>query len=459
MPDREALDLSRRLNRRYRELHARLGEAERTRVGSARWSKLDTILQRELVLEQREAILAAMSPEPADESRTFRVVANMRSGAARAGFVRSGTSAQKKRRAVAALKRQGNLALKRLTPDLERDGVRTLQALWLTHSVAIEADRAGLLEVAGRDDIRSVNHDKRTIAVCLDASRPLIGADQVETVLGFDGAGVNVAVCDTGVDFAHAALAPVMGAQLDFTGEGTGDLNGHGTHCAGIVASNDAARRGTAPGCRLSDYKLMDGSGSANASECVTAIQQTVADGIDVTSHSWGFSHRDGAWVCKAGECVLCTAADAAVNAGQIFVVAAGNEDNDSCGTFDTHLRCPGHADLPITVAASDDSDAMADFSSIGPTVDGRAKPDITAPGVDIASARASTTNDWIEISGTSQATPHVAGVCALMLERNPAVTPQVLKAVIMQTAVNIGATPDEMGAGRVDALAAVNAV
>jgi len=358
-------------------------------------------------------------------------------------------------------RRGGDRALQRLKATADETGATVRAALWLTRSLAVDVNREQLHQFASRKDVRSINHDKWVFAELLDVSRPLIQADQVENNLGFDGSGVDVAVLDTGVDFNHPALTLVQGTQQDFTGEGVGDMVGHGTHCAGIVASQDRTFRGIAPGCTLHDYKLMSnngaGGGTTTSSIAITTIQQAVSDGRDVLSNSWGFSHADGNWVCADGTCVLCTAANAAVDNGVVFVVAAGNENNDTCSSYDTHLRCPGHATLPITVAATDDADAMASFSSLGPTADGRAKPDIAAPGDKINSCNAGAT-DFIEMSGTSMACPHIAGVAALMLEKNGALTPQDVKDIIMRTAVNVGHTPDEMGAGRVNALDAVNA-
>jgi subtilisin family serine protease len=370
---------------------------------------------------------------------------------------------------ILQMRRAGDLALAGIKADASETGCSVLAEFWLTHSVTVECNRAQLLKLTSRKDVGTVNHTKQQIILCLDVSRPLIQADQVESS-GFDGSGVDVAVIDTGVDFTHFALTAVAGVQLDFTGEGLGDLHGHGSHCAGIVASQNDKFRGVAPGCTVHDYKILDMNGSGNATNCIAAIQQAVTDGRDVLSNSYGFTHANGAWVCPDGTCVVCQAANAAVAAGVVFVVAAGNDDNDTCSTYDTHIGCPGHATDAITVAASDDSDSMADFSSIGPAADGRAKPDITAPGVDIISVRATTGNDmnggatiidkdWAQVSGTSQATPHVAGVCALMLEKNAALTPANIKSTLAVSAVNIGASADEMGAGRVDALAAVNAV
>jgi subtilisin family serine protease len=225
-----------------------------------------------------------------------------------------------------------------------------------------------------------------------------------------------------------------------------------------------------APACTIHDVKIMDQFGGTDSPSAVNGIQATVALGVQVASNSWGFTHADGNWVCAAGDCVLCVAADAAsIEGGVIFVVAAGNENNDSCASYDTHLRCPGNARGVITVAASDDADNMASFSSLGPTPDGRAKPDVTAPGVDIGSVRATTGSDmngsatpidanWINASGTSMACPHVAGLCATMAEKNAALTTAATRTILMATAIDIGATVDEMGAGRIDAVAAVNA-
>jgi serine protease AprX len=367
------------------------------------------------------------------------------------------------------MRTSGQRYTRRVTREVEEREGRVLAAFWLNQSVLVEVTGEQLVELATRQDVLRVQHDKRLIAIALDVSRPLIQADQVETALGFNGAGVNVAVIDTGVELSHPALAAVAGTQLDFSGEGTGDFFGHGTHCAGVVASQDSRFHGVAPGATVHDYKVMDQNGSMTAANGVSAIQQAVTDGMDVLSNSWGFSLVNGAWTDPDGSCVLCQAADAAMAAGAVFVVAAGNEDDNSCGSTDTHIRCPGNARSVITIGATDDSDAMADFSSVGPTPDGRNKPDVAAPGTDIISCRASTGSDmggtatpidanFIQASGTSMATPHVAGVAALMLDKNSGLSPGAIKEILMSTSVDIGAAPEEMGSGRVDALAAVNA-
>lgn len=444
----------------FRRRQARQFEALRSSLGAEVADKLDTISKRDLVRQDRDAAFADLTGDKAPAQRTFSVMVNLTMANAtpeRAGTART---VRAKRRLVSAKRRAGERALQRLKATSKEAGATVRRTLWLTQSLAVDVNRAQLEEFASRRDVRSINHDKWMFVGLMDVSRPLIGADQVENTLGFDGSGIDVAVLDTGIDFAHPALAPVMGTQQDFTGEGVGDGVGHGTHVAGTIASNDKTFRGVAPGATVHDYKILGTVNqpvSTTASICISGIQQAVSDGRHVLSNSWGFTHADGYWTCADGTCIVCTAANAAMDSGSVFVVAAGNEDNDTCSSYDTHLRCPGHATLPITVAATDDADAMGSFSSLGPTADGRAKPDIAAPGVGINSCEAGATG-FVSMDGTSMACPHVSGLCALMLEKNGTLTPGDVKAILMRTAVNVGHTPEEMGAGRVNALDAVNA-
>ncbi len=443
-------------------------EVERLRaeIGSDVVNKMDRLLLRDLIYARKQEELAQLFQEEDRKTFKYRVMISAYSGRARADAGRP-AGAREKRARIAQMRRAGLQATGRIEADLKELEVEVLNRFWLTHSVVAHMERGHLETVLSRGDVGSAVAVKRHLATCLDTSRPLIQADQVANNLGFNGAGITVAVIDTGVDATHAALAGVIVGQQDFTGMGVGDGVGHGTHVAGIVASQDATFIGIAPGASVLDIRIMDNFGATDAPTAVAGIQAAVAAGVNVASNSWGFSHANGAWTDNNGTCVLCTAADAAVTAGVVFVVAAGNENNDTCSTYDTHIRCPGIAQTVITVAASDDNDNMADFSSIGPTPDNRAKPDITAPGVQIASCRAAGTNlgptvdaagNFINLDGTSMACPHIAGVAALMLDRNPRLTNAQILGILMATAVNIGATANEMGAGRVDALAAVNA-
>jgi len=433
-------------------------------MGSDVVRKLHPWVVGEILAERQESRLAALLGAPRTTAGSSHpVLINLVSGRAAPVEVVPASS-EETRVHVRRRQAEADLSLSRLRADLSDRGIEIGAEFWLTHSLTAMLTTAEVEVIAARADVDSITSDKRQIVINLNNSRPLIGADQVQAG-GITGKGIAVAIQDTGVDASHPALAGVVGAQQDMTGTAVKrDDFGHGTHCAGIVASQDGTFRGIAPGANLIDIRLMDGNGASQPSWCVAAFTAAVTSGARVSSNSWGFTHANGAWTDSNGTCVLCTAANNTVAAGVTVAVAAGNEDNDSCASYDTHLDCPGIADSVITVAASDKSDKMAGFSSIGPTPDNRAKPDITAPGVDITSCQATGTSlgpvtapGFVKLSGTSMATPHVAGVAALILSKNPGQSPANVKSLIMSTAVNIGATANEMGAGRVNALAAVN--
>ncbi|MBL3596352.1 S8 family serine peptidase [Rhodovulum sulfidophilum] len=441
----------------------------RAAIGSESVAKMDRIVLRDLIANRKEARLNALLGTKTAWLPRHRVLVTLRSGRTPSDRAPRAFDRRQRRRLVIQQRRHGEEVVAPIAKGFAERGIEVERSFWLTHSLVVSADDERLTDIAGRADVASIAHCKEQILVYLDVSRPLISADTVEAS-GITGADVDVAVLDTGIDMTHPEISANFGTQQDFTGEGLGDLHGHGTHCAGVIVSNGARFRGVAPGAVIHDYKLLNQFGSANAPNCVSAIQQAVADGMDVLSNSWGFSHRNGNWTDPDGTCVLCVAADAAATAGVNFIVSAGNSGNDNCGTYDTRIGCPGNARLVVTVGASDDNDNMAGFSSPGPTPDGRDKPDVTAPGVDILSARSATGSDMngnatvidplhVQASGTSMSCPHVAGVAALMLQQNPTLLPADIKAVLMATAVDIGAPTTQQGAGRVDARAAVASV
>jgi serine protease AprX len=423
--------------------------------------KIDPWVLHTILVEREERKLAAWTgaPAPAEEP-VHDVMISLVSGQA---AVRGDAVPKSERaRAIQARQAEAEIFLRGIRADLERRGIEARKEFWLTHSVLATLTSSEVLAVAARDDVSSVASNKLRDVEALDISRPHIQADAVPA--GTTGAGISVAVVDTGVDDTHAALAGIVGAQQDVTGTAVKrDDRGHGTHCAGVVASQDPVFRGIAPGATLVDIRMMDGNGMTTTEWAVEALIAVATSGADVASNSWGFSHRDGAWVCPSGTCVLCTGADGLVSLGVVVVVAAGNEGVDFWGHPWPRIRCPGNARRAITVGATDDEDKIADFSSHGWTPDGRPKPDVAAPGVLIASARATGTGKpadvvapgFINKSGTSMATPHVAGVAALMLDKNDTVTPGVVKSLIMTS------TPGPIPLvwyGRVDALAAVTA-
>jgi len=269
---------------------------------------------------------------------------------------------------------------------------------------------------------------------------------------GLTGQGVGIAVVDTGIDPEHRDFEARIEASADFTGEGIEDLNGHGTHCASIAAGSgvksEGKYRGVAPGASLYIAKCLDSRGNGMMSDVMAGIEWAVDQGVQVISLSLGTPGPSD------GSDALSEMCDAAVDAGVVTCVAAGN---DGPGPYT--VGAPGCAEKVITVGAASDLDKIASFSSRGPTRDGRLKPDVVLPGVDIVAARAHGTsmgkvvNDfYTSASGTSMATPHAAGVCALLLESEPDLSPEEIKERLSVTAIDIDPDAYAQGQGRVDA-------
>jgi subtilisin family serine protease len=286
--------------------------------------------------------------------------------------------------------------------------------------------------------------------ITLSSSVPLINADDVWT-MGYDGSGIKVCIIDTGVDPNHCDFpSGKIIAWKDCVGSGSSpyDDHGHGTHCASIAVGEDSPK-GVAPGASLMAAKVCTSGGSCSDSAIIQGVDWGVAQGADVESLSIGGPGGDGTSAI-AQEC------NWAVSQGVVVTVAAGNSGS-SCCTVET----PGDATNVITVGASDKSDGLASFSSRGPTTDDRTKPDIVAPGVSIYAASAGTSCSDVGMSGTSMATPHMAGVCALMLDARGSATPLQIKNCIGYTAIDKYNTGKDAlwGWGRVDAYAAVNQI
>ncbi len=271
--------------------------------------------------------------------------------------------------------------------------------------------------------------DAKVRATELDPNLTTIGAPQA-WASGLTGAGVDVAVLDSGVDGTHADLRGKVVAEADFTESGSAaDENGHGTHVASIVAGTgaaaDGARKGVAHDARLLNGRVLDAEGSGQASWVIAGMEWAAAQGADVINMSLGGT-------AGKGDDPLVRALDAlTASTGALFVVAAGND-----GPFGGTIGTPGVAASALTVGASVGGRGAAHFSSRGPTTgDYRIKPDITAPGVDIVGALAGSGDGYTAMDGTSQATPHVAGAAALLRQQHPDWDWQRIKTALMTTA------------------------
>ncbi|MFE8950162.1 S8 family serine peptidase [Streptomyces sp. NPDC007856] len=280
---------------------------------------------------------------------------------------------------------------------------------------------------------------------------------------GYEGQGVKVAVLDTGVDPNHPDLAGRIAEAQDFSGSGnTVDHFGHGTHVASIIGGTGAAsggtRRGVAPKADLLIGKVLDDNGSGSESGIIEGMEWATAEHAKVVNMSLG------ADVPTDGTDPLSQAVDnLTASTGTLFVVAAGNS-----GPGQYTVGAPGAAESALTVGAVDRDDSLAPFSSRGPRYNDEAvKPDVTAPGVGIVAARAAGTTlgdpvdaNYVSLSGTSMATPHVAGAAALIAQQHPDWTAQQLKDALISTAHTVSRTKvTEQGGGRIDVAAAMGPV
>lgn len=325
----------------------------------------------------------------------------------------------------------------------------------------------------------------------LDGATADFGSDAAIVNFFVDGAGAGICVIDTGINAQHEQLdnAKVVGF-FDAINSLTSpyDDHGHGTHVAAIAAGdglggvNAAVYRGVAPGAVLYGAKVLNSAGSGSASGIIAGIEWCADQaGVDILSMSLGTAQSSDGQdsLSLAVNCVsdpnFSTACGATGNAPKIVVVAAGNS-----GPGPMTVGSPGAAEKAITVgaAANQSGDGrgiyLSAFSSRGPTLDGRVKPDISAPGVRITAANAlAAPAGYVSFSGTSMATPFVSGAVALMLDANPnlgspdPVTGRMpvdrVKDILAATAQDRGpngpsgaAKDNEYGVGLLDAYAAV---
>jgi len=325
-------------------------------------------------------------------------------------------------------------------------------------------------QIAANPYVRAVYYDRPIANITADVpsikllkdSVPMIGAPEAWKH-GYTGQGVVLVIIDTGVQDNHPWLMrdgrSLVIKEIDIVPGAKDYTHWHGTHCAGIVASQDSTYKGVAPGIDgIVDILAFDWSGSAQLSWVLEALEEAYKVGKTmktsgkavVFTNSWG---APPFLIPEINE--IRKAALKLTELGPV-VFAAGNMGPD----YET-INAPGDADgngvEVITVGAVDKNGVIAEFSSRGPDVYGsdHAEPDISAPGVDIVSSVPGGSRD---ASGTSMATPHVAGVVALMLSKNPRLTDMEALGILARTAIDKGDPGFDYayGAGIVNAAAAV---
>ncbi len=334
------------------------------------------------------------------------------------------------------------------------------------NGLALKASSAALDWISTHPSVKRIEQDT-PVSVALADSVPLINADDLwRTINGsgsnITGKGIVVSIMDTGIDYSHPDLGgtgdrtndlanvtggthPRIVGGYDLINDDADFWDGHfhGTHCAGIVGGNGSVV-GVAPEADFLIYKVLSDGGSGPSSVIIRGVELTAdpdddgdtSDHADVGSMSLGgFGHPDDS---------KSTAVDNAMAAGVVMAVAAVNDGPN----YET-IGSPGCARDIISVGATSKSDLLASFSSTGPTAIYQIKPDLTAPGLSIYST--SRDNGYRYASGTSMATPHVAGAAALLMQSHPDWSSQQVKRALMGTAADVGYDEYRVGAGRID--------
>lgn len=335
---------------------------------------------------------------------------------------------------------------------------RNFQSFWISNMVGLEATPAAIREIAQQPGVSEIFLDEEQVFVDYRPSEPQRDAWGLEKIgskkvnMEFKGRNVVVAVLDTGVNYNHNDLKGrvLLGKDCYNNDMDPMDDNGHGSHCAGTIAGTEY---GVAPEATILAVQVLSGGGSGS--------WQNVADGVQYVAD---YKHQGKsvpiASMSLGGrapiQAVLRQAFDNAVAMGICFAIAAGNS-----GPGAKTIGTPGDQKDVLSVGATDSSDSIASFSSRGPVVaygGSYIKPDVSAPGVSITSCWKGGATATNTISGTSMATPHVAGLMALMVHANHKLTSQQIRDILQNTALDLG-TPGQdtvFGFGRIQAEKAV---
>ncbi|MEH2258253.1 S8 family serine peptidase [Nostoc sp.] len=349
-------------------------------------------------------------------------------------------------------------------PDKE-----TGEHLRLGNAVVAQLTSQELKKVAGRDDVEYVEFDKPA-RLELDQSSNTIGLVNARTEgLVGTGKGIIIAVIDGEVDINHPDLKGRVVHKRNYTDEPWGtpiapetdpirNSYVHGTHVAGIIAGNGSKYKGMAPKAIIWSYKIFPTNGESSESRGADAIEDVINDmkeGVRIANCSWGVTSAK-----LDGKSIVAKTVERATKLGLILVKSAGNDGLKKPGSGSITSPADAKGDVIVVGASSHDGTRVMNFSSRGPTDDNRPKPDILAPGEKIMSAKPG--GGYQPLNGTSMATPHIAGIAALMLERNPKLKPWQIKRILMQSARKLDSPEyDEntQGMGLVDVVKAFELV
>jgi subtilisin len=307
-------------------------------------------------------------------------------------------------------------------------------------AVTLRVNENAISGLANRPDVRYVERNGTMHALDQQLTWGVDRVDaDVTSANGSTGSGGDIAILDTGIDSDHPDLVDNLGAGKAFVSargpyaEDWDDDNDHGTHCAGIADADDNSQgvRGVSTEATLHAVKVLDNRGSGSFSDIAAGVEYVADQGWDVGSMSLGAS---------SGSQTLKDACSYAVERGVFLVAAAGNDGpcGDCVGYPAAYNEC-----LAVSSSASDDS--LSGFSSTGPEVE------LIAPGTDIYST---IPGGYDTFSGTSMATPHVAGAAGLLMSNG--YSNSEARSRLKSTAEDIDLASNEQGAGLLDAAAAL---
>ncbi len=401
--------------------------------------------------------------------------------------------------------------LKLILAEMEQRGeVTAPRTLWMSNSLYFSATKETILALAKRDDIAHIgyNIERKWIG---DDEKPAsagetreitpnilkVNADKVWE-LGYTGKDIVVSIIDAGVNYNHLDLAdhlwdggeafPHHGYDVRNDDNDPMDDMGHGTHCAGTVAGDGSAgsQTGVAPDAQIMCIKSVNADGTGGAVKLAEGMEWSVEHGCDIISMSMGLVHPS----VTERELFRRTCVSI-LDAGVSSFICAGNEGfalnqypipqnvriPGSCPPpylDPDQMANPGELSSAIVVGSVDDNDQASFFTANGPCTwqdteygdyaynpgIGLIRPDVCAPGESVKSLDYLSNSGYKSMTGTSQATPCVAGIAALMLSKNPELSPADICRILEETSVKLTPTKSNLtGCGRVDALAAVNAV
>ncbi|MGA7160792.1 MAG: S8 family serine peptidase [Bacteroidota bacterium] len=379
-------------------------------------------------------ILSAMS---VDENQKVNVIVELSTPAM---LHTKGTSISNK----AAASQQRNIFVSKVLSNSSTAKILR-QFSRVINGVSLSAARSEIERMTSLPEVKRIYEDKKVSAFAVhSAIKPETQTAQSDATLS-TGKGVRVGLIDTGVDYLHEALGGGFGPGFkvaggyDFVNNNPNPLddNGHGTHVAGIIAGNSPSLKSMAPDVSIFAYKVLDAAGNGSTSTVIAGIEQAMTDSVDIINLSLGTSDGDP-------DDILSQAVDRAVEAGIVVVVAAGND-----GDFST-ISSPGAAREALTVGAIDSLNAIASFSSKGPSnkIYG-VKPDVVAPGVNIVSAKMN--GGYIAMSGTSMATPYVTAVAANVRQLHPDWSALQIRDAIISASADLGSSIFSQGRGKID--------